>query len=98
MPSVPRVWESVHDAVKKALAEGGSFRRRLFGASSNIKVSNGIAYCVADNGLMAIDYLTGDFEEERLDHGGYKWSMPMPDGNVMIGAYHMPVLQVIRAI
>jgi long-chain acyl-CoA synthetase len=32
VPSVPRVWEAVHDAVKKALAEGGPGRRRMFAA------------------------------------------------------------------
>jgi long-chain acyl-CoA synthetase len=38
VPSVPRVWESVHDAVRKALADGPPLRRAIFGA----------AYAVAD--------------------------------------------------
>ena len=38
VPSVPRVWESVHDAVKKALADGPPLRRAVFR----------VAYAVAD--------------------------------------------------
>ncbi len=31
VPSVPRVWEAVYEAVRKALAEGSALRRGLFG-------------------------------------------------------------------
>lgn len=49
VPSVPRVWESVHDAVRKALVDGPALRRRLFGA----------AYRVADARARAFDRARG---------------------------------------
>ncbi len=49
VPSVPRVWESVHDAVKKALAEGSPMRRSLFGT----------AFAVADRRVRAYDLARG---------------------------------------
>src|SRR5262249_29288268 len=33
LPSVPRLWESVYDAVRKALTEGGAVRRGVFSAA-----------------------------------------------------------------
>src|SRR5439155_20966537 len=49
VPSVPRVWESVHDAVKKALAEGSVLRRAVFRS----------AYAVADARARAVDLARG---------------------------------------
>lgn len=58
VPSVPRVWEAVHDAVRKALAEGPGVRRALFGA----------AYAVADARARAVDRRRG--WEVRPDGSG----------------------------
>ncbi len=58
VPSVPRVWESVHDAVKKALAEGSPLRRRLFGT----------AFAVADRRVRAYDLARG--LSERVEPPG----------------------------
>jgi long-chain acyl-CoA synthetase len=49
VPSVPRIWEAVHDAVRKALREGSTLRRRLFGT----------AYAVADARARAWDRARG---------------------------------------
>lgn len=49
VPSVPRVWEAVYEAVRKALAEGSRLRRAVFGA----------AYAVADARARAVDVAKG---------------------------------------
>ena len=49
VPSVPRIWESVHDAVRKSLAEGGAAKRTLFG----------LGYRVADARARAYDRFRG---------------------------------------
>ncbi len=49
VPSVPRVWESVHDAVRKALADGPPIRRAIFGS----------AYAVADARARLFDTAKG---------------------------------------
>jgi long-chain acyl-CoA synthetase len=54
VPSVPRVWEMVHDAVRKALAEGPPLRRAVFGA----------AHAVASARAAARDRARGWFVRE----------------------------------
>jgi long-chain acyl-CoA synthetase len=49
VPSVPRVWEVVHDAVRKAVLDGGAVRRALFAA----------AYEVGDRRARALDFWRG---------------------------------------
>jgi long-chain acyl-CoA synthetase len=49
VPSVPRIWEAVHDAIKKALAEGPALRRAVFST----------AYAIADARARAVDVARG---------------------------------------
>jgi long-chain acyl-CoA synthetase len=54
VPSVPRVWEAVHDAVRKALAEGTALKRALFT----------LGYRVADRRARAWDLARGHVATE----------------------------------
>jgi long-chain acyl-CoA synthetase len=59
VPSVPRVWEVVHDAVRKTVSEGGPLRRALFAA----------AYEVGDRRARAVDLARGHALLERRPRG-----------------------------
>ncbi len=66
VPSVPRVWESVHDAVKKSLSEGPPLRRAVFGT----------AFAVADARARAFDTargLSSNVEGVSLLRRGLAW-------------------------
>ncbi len=55
VPSVPRIWEAVHDAIRKTLAEGPALRRAVFAS----------AYAVADTRARAFDVAHGWSVDER---------------------------------
>ncbi|MFO0931190.1 MAG: AMP-binding protein [Planctomycetota bacterium] len=55
VPSVPRIWEAVHDAIRKTLAEGPALRRAVFAS----------AYAVADARARAVDVARGWSVDER---------------------------------
>jgi len=54
VPSVPRLWEALHDGVRKAVAEAPALRRAIFGA----------AYAVADARARAVDRACGASVDE----------------------------------
>jgi long-chain acyl-CoA synthetase len=59
VPSVPRIWESVYDAVRKKVAEGPALRRALFD----------VAYAVSDLHAEAWQRARGHVVRERRPRG-----------------------------
>lgn len=59
---------------------------------SNVEVVDGVAYGMAWNGVMAIDYAKQEAREMVLDAGGMKWVRALPDGTLVAGAYAAPWL------
>lgn len=69
----------------------------LVAGQSNVEVrGGGRAYVTAGNGVGIIDYEAGKMEELLLESGECKWARALPNGDVVVGIYCIPVMFVIN--